>query len=54
MITPEEMNKLNALGKRFADSGNVHESLTDEEWDFVRDMADKLMGEHNKPLPDEN
>lgn len=57
MVTPEEMDRLNELGKRYADSGDSQDSLTAEEWKFVYAMADKLIAEHNasrKSLPDEN
>lgn len=54
MVTPEEMAKLDELGKRYSASGNDSKSLTPEEWSFVYSIGLKLIEEHKSNLPDES
>lgn len=41
-ITDEEMAMLSALGKRYSDSGQDYNALTEQEWEFVLEMGNKL------------
>lgn len=54
MVTPEEMDKLDELAKRYSASGNNRTALTSEEWSFVYAVGLKLIEEHKNNLPDES